>query len=192
MTGRPFRGAHSPGPRPPFAVDRLGGARPCPVLSTERLALGPLTLADWPAVREVMTGPRARYMGGPYTEIAAWTAFVTDVGSWGLTGSGGVAARASDGALVAMIWLNDLPVFHEPEMGWMTTAAAEGQGYATEAAAAVLDWVRAEVRPASLVSYVDRANPRSEAVARRLGAAPDPAAWAPGPEDRAWRHEVAA
>ena len=191
MTGRPFRAAHAPGARPPFPVGRLGGPRPCPAIATERLAIGPLGLGDWPAYRDFMGDPgRTRHMGGPYDLSSAWGWFCADALSWGMTGAGAAAIRLPGGALVGMLSLNDLPAFAEPELGWALLGGHEGRGYASEAAGAFLAWIRAEVRPPSLVSYVDAANPRSENVARRLGARPDPAAWVPDPDDRAWRHEV--
>jgi RimJ/RimL family protein N-acetyltransferase len=68
----------------------------------------------------------------------------------------------------------------------------EGQGYATEAARALRDWAFDEAGLPTLVSYMDRENHASAAVARRLGAVPDPeAARQPGPEndgDLVFRH----
>lgn len=192
MTGRPYRAAHSPG-GPPFAVGRLGGPRPCPAIATDRLAIGPLTLDDWPAYWSLMgDGTRTVHMGGPFDLPQAWGWFCVDMNSWAMTGSGAAAIRLRDGTLIGTLSLNDLPAFAEPELGWALLAGREGRGHVSEAAAAFLAWIRAEVRPPSLVSYVGGDNVRSANVARRLGAVPDDAAWVPEPGDRAWRHDPAA
>ncbi len=191
MTGRPFRGPHSPGAGPPFAPGRLGGPRPCPALSTDRLAIGPLALDDWPAYLAFMTDDaRTGHIGGPFDLHAAWGWFCMDAGSWPMTGAGGAAIRLQ-GALIGTLSLNDLPAFAEPELGWALFGGHEGHGYAAEAAAAFLAWIRAEIRPSSLVSYVGAGNLRSANVARRIGAVHDTAAWTPAPGDAAWRHKVA-
>ncbi|MEI6099669.1 MAG: GNAT family N-acetyltransferase, partial [Alphaproteobacteria bacterium] len=49
----------------------------------------------------------------------------------------------------------------------------EGYGFATEAAAALRDWARRTLRHLQLVSYIDSANSRSIAVAKRMGAVVD-------------------
>lgn len=56
----------------------------------------------------------------------------------------------------------------QPELGWTLREEHRGHGYATEAAAAVRDWYAA----ARLVSLIPPDNAPSQAVARRLGAAP--------------------
>ena len=172
-----------------YPVDRLGGPRPCPVLATDRLELGPLTLADWPDMLAFMLDDaRTGHIGGPFDAATAWGWFCCDLGAWAITGSGAVAMRLPGGALAGWIALNDLPTFPEVELGWSVLAAHEGRGYASEGAAAVLAWVRAELRPEGLVSYVSSGNAASLAVARRLGARPDADADRPEPGDVVMRH----
>jgi RimJ/RimL family protein N-acetyltransferase len=64
----------------------------------------------------------------------------------------------------------------------------EGNGYATEAAAAFRDWAFGALGLQTLVSYLDPANLRSAAVAERLGAVLDPDAARQDPEDLVYRH----
>ena len=60
---------------------------------------------------------------------------------------------------------------HEPdiEIAWILNKAYHGQGYATEAARAVLDFAFSELRIARLYALIDRFNAPSIAVANRLG-----------------------
>lgn len=158
-----------------------------PTLRTERLVLRPHTRSDWPAYRAFMASDRAAFIGGPFGEAAAWGWFCSDFGQWGLVGAGALAVEA-DGAMVGQVVLNDLPTFPEFELGWLVFEGHEGKGYLTEAARAFRDWVRAEIAPPSLVSYISPANARSLALAECLGATPDDAAPRPDADDVVMRH----
>ena len=60
----------------------------------------------------------------------------------------------------------------QPELGWALIRAHWGQGYATEAAAAILEWAYRRRSLDRLVSLITPDNARSQRVARRLGAVP--------------------
>jgi RimJ/RimL family protein N-acetyltransferase len=60
----------------------------------------------------------------------------------------------------------------QPELGWALVRAHWGNGYATEAARAVRDWVRRERGVGRLVSLIAPHNAASQRVAERLGATP--------------------
>jgi RimJ/RimL family protein N-acetyltransferase len=60
----------------------------------------------------------------------------------------------------------------QPELGWALIRAHWGQGYATEAAAAIRDWACGCRSIGRLVSLISPGNVRSERVAERLGARP--------------------
>ena len=60
----------------------------------------------------------------------------------------------------------------QPELGWALIRAHWGHGYATEAAAAILDWACQRRSIGRLVSLISPGNVRSESVAERLGALP--------------------
>ena len=160
-----------------------------PTLETARLILRPPAYADFPAYRDLMASPRAAYMGGPYNTFAAWGLFCHDVALWHLFGHGALMVDLrSTGACLGQVGINHGPLFPEKELGWLLYEGCEGHGYAAEAAAALRDWAFAELGLATLVSYCDRANARSIAVARRLGAIEDPAAPRQDPEDVVFRH----
>jgi len=60
----------------------------------------------------------------------------------------------------------------QPELGWALRRAHWGNGYATEAAAAIRDWAHARPNIDRLVSLISPDNVRSQRVAERLGAVP--------------------
>ena len=61
------------------------------------------------------------------------------------------------------------------EVGWRLTPSAWGQGFATEAATAALDYGFATIRLAEVVSFTTTTNERSIAVMKRLAMTHDPA-----------------
>jgi RimJ/RimL family protein N-acetyltransferase len=60
----------------------------------------------------------------------------------------------------------------QPELGWALIRAHWGQGYATEAAAAIREWAYECRSIDQLVSLISSDNVRSQRVAERLGARP--------------------
>jgi len=160
-----------------------------PVLETGRLTLRPMRAGDFPAYAALMAGPRAVYMGGPHDTAAAWGLFCHDAGCWALFGHGALMMDLREGGeTVGQVGLNAGPLFPETELGWMVYDGHEGQGYATEGAAALRDWAFATLPLDSLVSYTHPGNDASKAVARRLGAVEDHAAPRQDPGDCVFRH----
>ena len=148
-----------------------------PRLATDRLDLRPATLADFPLWAGIFAEPDSTPIGGPADTEAAWESFCVYAAGWLLHGHGLWAVdRRADGALVGFVLLGLEWADAEPEIGWLFGAASRGQGYATEAAAAVRDHALALLGPGGAVSCVAPGHAASEAVARRLGARRDPAA----------------
>lgn len=80
----------------------------------------------------------------------------------------------------------------QPELGWALTRAYWGNGYATEAAAAIRDWAHERPNIDCLVSLISPDNVRSQRVAERLGAIPTETV-TPADSKRTtvvWRHRV--
>lgn len=150
-----------------------------PLLRTPRLVLRGATMADFPAYRDFVTGPRTTWMDGPHDAAKAWAWFTNDVAGWALMGMGGLIVT-HEGRAVGAVGLTQSPDFPEPELGWFLYDGCEGQGFATEAAGALRDWALGPRGLASVVSYVDPANLASIRVALRLGAVLDPQAATPG------------
>ena len=160
-----------------------------PTLTTPRLILRPPVIADYPAYAGFLATPRSIHMGGPFTGWAAWGMFCHDVACWHLFGHGALMIdRRDTGQCIGQVGINHGPLFPEKELGWFLYEGHEGQGYATEAAAAMRDWAFSAGRLPTLVSYVDEANHASAAVAERLGAMRDPLAPRQDPEDIVFRH----
>ncbi len=160
-----------------------------PTLHTQRLTLRPMVAADFPAYAAFMASTRSQGMGGPFDERTAWGMFCHEIACWQLFGHGGLTVTRTDTAeAVGVVEINAGPLFPEPELGWQLYAGHEGQGFATEAARALLDWAFASLPLQSVVSYTDPENFASQAVARRLGAVIDTDAPVQDMGDIVWRH----
>ncbi len=96
----------------------------------------------------------------------------------------------TSGECVGQVGINHGPLFPEKELGWLVYEAAEGFGYATEAAAALRDWANQALGLTGLVSYIDLENRASIKVAERLGAILDPQALKQDPGDLVYRHRL--
>jgi len=158
-----------------------------PELVTKRLTLRAPILADFPAYAEILMGDRAEGLDGPFDREAALLDFSQYVAGWLLRGTGLWAVeRRSDEALLGFVLVGMEYSDQEPELGYLFTEAGEGQGYATEAAAAARDFALRDLQLPVLVSCVDPANTRSARLAERLGAHLDVAA--SDADTQIWRH----
>jgi len=145
-----------------------------PSLTTERLTLRPPCLADVPPYTAIMQSARATHMGGPFSEEDTWLDFCAGVAGWHLRGYGMWSADLSEtGEFVGMIFLHRDFGDPENELGWILTEAAEGKGYAVEAALAAREYGYKTLGWETVVSYIDRENQRSIKVAERLDAVID-------------------
>jgi RimJ/RimL family protein N-acetyltransferase len=164
-----------------------------PVLETERLILRAPAAADWPHWHAFARSERAKFVGGPMTDGVAWRAFCHIIGMWVARGYGSFVfvEKASKTPLgLAGPW--HPWDWQEREIGWTVTAPeAEGKGYAFEAAAAARAYAFRTLGWETAVSYIDPANARSIALARRLGAVFDadaPPSSDPDDTDLVFRH----
>jgi RimJ/RimL family protein N-acetyltransferase len=142
-----------------------------PVLETERLILRQPRLEDLDAWAAFTADVGAqRFLGGAQTRHGAWRQLLGVAGSWSLQGLGmfSVIEKASGR------WIGRIgPIRHEEwpgtEIGWGLAREAWGRGYATEAAAAAMDFAAEALGWEELIHCIDPANAPSQAVARRLG-----------------------
>ncbi|SMH50803.1 GNAT family N-acetyltransferase [Maritimibacter sp. HL-12] len=155
-----------------------------PTLQTARLTLRAARRGDFDGFAAELAKPRTGYMDGPFSRDAAWSFFVNDLASWALLGLGGLMLDRA-GEVVGQVAIAQPPHFPEIELGWFIYEGHEGQGYATEAAAALRDWAFANAGLTTLVSYIDPGNAASIRLAERLGAVADPAAALPDGETAA-------
>ena len=168
-----------------------------PVIETARLRLRAPCLADFEVEAGYWASDRSAFTGGPMGRPRAWRVLAALIGHWAMRGYGWwtLEERSGEdraGAVVGRVGLWFPEGWPEPEIGWTLFTGAEGQGYATEAAAAARAHAYGALGWRTAISLIDAGNHRSEAVARRLGARPE------GEFDhfgewraRVWRHPAA-
>lgn len=145
-----------------------------PTLETERLRLRAPALADFPVYADIALGPKGRFILPEQTRAGAWYDFSNMVACWLLRGHGLWTVERRDTALTLGFTLISFePGDHEPELGYMFAAEAEGNGYATEAAGRAKLYAFETLAFSTLVSTIDPDNAASLAVALRLGGARD-------------------
>ena len=160
-----------------------------PTLETERLRLRPQTMDDWPAYAGLMMSDHAVYLEGPHTLAEAWGLFCHDLAQWPLLGCGALMFEDREtGQCLGQVGISHGPLFPEHELSWLVYPAAQGQGYAYEAATALRDWAYNVRGLETLVSHVDPDNHRSRRLAERLGAELEADADRPGPDVLVYRH----
>ena len=149
-----------------------------PQIETDRLILRHFRVDDLDAFAETMADPAVvRHLGGePNDREDAWRRLLTGAGSWSLIGIGTWAVeRRLDSRLIGHVGFFDLQrdmepsIAGEPEMGWIFNPVAHGQGYATEAGKAALEWFERTQPPASIPAIIARENAPSMRLAERLG-----------------------
>jgi RimJ/RimL family protein N-acetyltransferase len=151
-----------------------------PFLTTERLELWQPRAADLKAMHAIVTHPATgRFLGSsaPLHEHA--TRFTRGAGSWFLYGYGPLMLRLrGEDALIG-----NCGVFHtfrglgddfddNPEAGWIVAAGHVGQGLASEAMRAVLQWFEREHGPRRIVCMIAPENQPSLTLAAKLGFTP--------------------
>jgi RimJ/RimL family protein N-acetyltransferase len=159
------------------------------VIRTRRLTLRPYRLDDWDAFAAFFTSEEARYVGGPVPLPRLWNGFASDVGIWALQGFGYWAVdESATGARVGQVGLSKPPHFPEREIGWIIYPAFQRRGYGREAALAARDFAYTTLGWTTAVSYIDRDNVASIALARSIGCVEDPDAATFDPVDTVYRH----
>lgn len=143
-----------------------------PTLATERLILRAPRVTDFDTFLAITGSERGAHLGGPMTREDAWADFSQMTATWLLHGHG-IWTIGSNGSVAGFVLLGFEPGDREPELGFLLTETAEGRGIAFEAACAARDHAFDTLGWSTLVSYIDPANTRSIALARRLGGLPD-------------------
>ena len=159
-----------------------------PVIETSRLRLRGHVMSDMEAFWNFFQSPRSAHVDAPKNRTHLYYGFTSEVGTWDLLGHGGWAIETKDGDLAGQVSITFPPHFPEREIGWILFEGFEGQGLAFEACSAALNWAWTSRDWDSLVSYIDRKNARSIALAERLGAVMDPNAETYDDVDVVYRH----
>jgi RimJ/RimL family protein N-acetyltransferase len=150
-----------------------------PTLTTERLTLRGLTMADWEPYAVMWEDPRVTaFIGGqPRPRDVAWPKFGQAAGMWALVGYGNWAViDRADGGFLGIAGLSDFKrgiaeLEGYPEAGWAFAADSWGRGIASEAIAAVTGWADA-AGIAETRCMIDHGNIASAKVAARCGYLP--------------------
>jgi RimJ/RimL family protein N-acetyltransferase len=157
------------------------------VLSSERLVLRRWTDDDRDAFAQINADPLVmRYRLRPLTRQESDDLMDAIEASFDKHGFGQWAVeRTADDRVIGFIGLEvaseDMPFRPLVHVGWHLAVDAWHQGYATEGAAAVLDFAFDEVGLSEVVAHTNARNERSQAVMRRLGMRHDPASDFDGP-----------
>jgi RimJ/RimL family protein N-acetyltransferase len=140
-------------------------------LTPSRLLLRPPRLEDLDAWAAFAADPDCmRYLGGVQGRSAAWRAMMCMAGSWQLQGFAMFSViEKESGRWMGRIgpWMPaDWP---GTEVGWGLSSAAQGKGYAVEAATAAIDWAFDHLGWTEVIHCIDPENVPSQRVAERLG-----------------------
>jgi len=143
-----------------------------PTLETERLLLRAWKPADFEAHARIMADPDVtRYLTGePMARNDAWRGMAGIVGHWVLRGYGRWAVeRKSDSAYIGNAGLWNPEGWPALEVGWTFGKEYWGQGYASEAGRAAMNYAFLTQDIDRLISVIDVGNVASQNVAKRLG-----------------------
>jgi RimJ/RimL family protein N-acetyltransferase len=147
-----------------------------PTIETPRLLLRPLRMDDLAALHEIMDQPAVREslrLPEDYDEYATYERMVSFAGQWALRGTGQWAVvERQTGRFVGRAGTHFPHRFDWPgvEVGWTFHPDVWGRGYATQAGRAAVDWAfMTHDWIGELCSMIHVENPRSVAVAQRLG-----------------------
>jgi len=151
-----------------------------PFLTTERLELWQPRASDLKAMHTVVThASTGRFLGPTSTLHEHATRFTRGAGSWFLYGYGPLMLRlrGQEGLI------GNCGVFHtfrglgddfddHPEAGWIVAADQVGQGLASEAMRAVIEWFEREHGKRRMVCMIAPENGPSVRLAQKLGFTP--------------------
>lgn len=151
------------------------------IAETPRLILRRHAAADFAAYLEMCADPAMSRFSGkdPAGSEEAWMRLLRQAGHWSLIGYGFAAIEEkATGRFVGEAGLGDFkrrlgPAFDDaPEAGWAIAPWAQGLGYATEAAAAALEWIEAGFGVRRTVCLIHVENLASIRVAEKLDYTP--------------------
>lgn len=159
---------------------------PEPVLETERLILRIPQRNDFEGWLALGKDDEAmRHLGGTKSAFEAWRHFLANVGSWHILGFGPFSViRKADGQWIGRIGPLHPEGWPGDEIGWTLAREAWGQGYATEAATAAIDWTFANLGWTEIIHCIAPDNTASQAVAKRLGSILQGPGRMPAPHDQ--------
>jgi RimJ/RimL family protein N-acetyltransferase len=146
---------------------------PVTVIQTERLAMRMLRDDDLDALAQMYADAETmRYIGigEPLDREATWREVAMHLGHWRLRGYGmwALEERAT-GTLIGRAGLWNPEGWPALEAGWLVARPRWGEGFATEAARAILDHAFAVLGLEHIVSFIHPDNAASIRVAEKMG-----------------------
>ncbi|MFP2927541.1 GNAT family N-acetyltransferase [Pyxidicoccus sp. 3LG] len=144
---------------------------PGPTLETARLILRPTAREDLEGFVTLASDPESsRFIGGVQTRPMVWRGVCTMAGAWVLHGFAMFSVlEKSTGRWVGRVGPWKPEGWPGTEVGWALIREAWGKGYATEAAAATIDWAFDHLGWTEVIHTITPENVASQEVARRLG-----------------------
>jgi RimJ/RimL family protein N-acetyltransferase len=144
---------------------------PTPTLETDRLILRPPAQEDFePWAAFSADAETMRHLGGPQTRALAWRAICTMAGAWTVRGFSMFSViEKSSGRWIGRLGPWQPEGWPGTEIGWGLIADVRGRGYATEGAAACVDWAFETLGWDEVIHTIGPDNLASQSVARRLG-----------------------
>lgn len=139
-----------------------------PTLQTARLAIRPILSDDWQAVHNYMSNPAVT----AYLPEATFTEADSQAFARQHAGDEAEAAAViaeADGQLIGHIIFHPWFAPETYELGWVLHPDYHGQGYATEAARALLDYGFGTLGAHRIVATCQPQNPASYRVMEKLG-----------------------
>jgi RimJ/RimL family protein N-acetyltransferase len=149
-----------------------------PRIETARLVLRTSTLEDLDAHAAMLGDPEVMHhlTGAGIAREDAWRRLLQGPGLWAMLGYGYWSIeRRSDGRYIGQLGFADFKRAMEPsleglpEMGWLLTADAQGQGFALEGVTAALRWADQALQPPEIVAIIAPDNAPSIRLAERAG-----------------------
>jgi RimJ/RimL family protein N-acetyltransferase len=140
-------------------------------LETPRLILRPPRMEDFDAWAVFLEDEVAtKFIGGCQPRSTAWRTFMCMCGAWSMTGVAmfSVIEKASGK------WVGRLGPWYpegwpDHEIGWGIAREHWGKGYASEGAAAAMDYAFDVLGWSDVIHCIDEQNLASQGVAKRLG-----------------------
>ncbi|MFT3997143.1 MAG: GNAT family N-acetyltransferase [Asticcacaulis sp.] len=142
-----------------------------PTLETPRLILRPPVAEDFPYFCAFHRDEKVmEHLGGITPDAVTWRVTRAIAGAWALDGFHmfSVLEKATGSWIgrIGPLYPHEWPA---REVGWGLLSEAQGRGYATEAAAACIDYVFDTLGWADVIHTIAPANAGSQGVAKALG-----------------------
>jgi RimJ/RimL family protein N-acetyltransferase len=144
---------------------------PAPTLETDRLILRQPQAEDFEAWAAFAADEETmRHIGGAQARSVAWRGICSVTGAWQIRGFSmfSVIEKAT-GRWIGRMGPWQPEDWPGTEVGWGLSREVWGKGYATEGAAACMDWAFDTLGWTEAIHTIEPANAASQAVAGRLG-----------------------